>query len=400
MTTLLSLVFLVLFAYLGSLIFHKLEIKTIWLKSFAYTGSLYLALGYLIGPHIFGFLNEAIINDLSVLYALVLGWAGFLIGLQTNIKNLKRFPFVYYQFATINLIVAFLALYLLLILLHDLLNVTSMEKKDLLVLSIAGAITSPIIIGVVSRDFRIPGRISHMLQFLAAFDNLLGVIIIGIVLAVVNETLLFQTQNTNFFVLLILIVIGIFAAYLYNFLSKSVTKEQEATLYLIGLLIFSIGIAFYLNQSLLFVAFIFGLGISNMQKKVTKLFLGIQQFEKPLYILLLIFVGANISIKHGYYFQYLLIFLIIHYFSKLLSGFVANKFLSPKTRFKNSIGLANLGFGGLSLAIVLDFHLSSPSEFSEMLLFIIAVALLINDVFALNYLVKQGRTLSLKQNNE
>ena len=77
MTTLLSLVLLVLVAYLGSMLFHRFPINKGWLKSLTYTGNLYLILGYIIGPQILNLINQEIIGQLNVLYALVLGWAGF-----------------------------------------------------------------------------------------------------------------------------------------------------------------------------------------------------------------------------------------------------------------------------------------------------------------------------------
>ncbi|MGD9487491.1 MAG: cation:proton antiporter [Calditrichaceae bacterium] len=387
MTTLLSLVLLIFVAYIGSIFYQRLRINALWMKSFAYSGSVYLLLGYLIGPSSLKIVTMDILDQLKVLFALVLGWAGFLIGLQVNIRALKRFQISYYKFATLNFIIALLLTYFaLLYSFEQIFHIT--DKNEIFILSLATAVTSPIIIGVVSRERKLSGRLSHLLQFSAGYDNILGIIIVGIFAAVVCDTTLIGGFHPGVLLILVSAAIGLIAAYLYQLLSKELKTEEENFLLLLGLMIFIVGIALYLSQSLLFISFVFGAGLANRKMDTKKLFLNIEKIEKPLYILLLIYVGAKLDLTDPVYIALLTIFLAVNVLTKLLSGVMANYTLNKHSRLKKSIGLANLGMGGLSLALILDFHLINSSEYTPILLFVLTISIILNDLFSMIYLDK------------
>ena len=387
MNILLSLVFLVLIAFLGSILFQRHPVKNNYVKSIVYSGNLYILLGIAIGPHILDLINDATIDKLNVLFTLVLGWAGFLIGLQSSFKNLKRFRQIYYYFATSNFIIAFCLSSALLVLLFPLIQI-GLNNIEIIILAIASAVTSPIMLGVYLRDHRVHGKISHLLQFVSAFDNILGIIILGIIMTSVSDLILYTGESTGILIIIIPVLLGGIASLFYYILTKEFNKKQEQFLLIISLLIFIIGIAFYLKQSVLFTAFLFGFGLCNLPINTKKLYLNIQQIEKPLYILLLIFVGMSINSISFNYIIFLILFLIIHVMVILISGFLANNIIRNKLEITNSIGLANLGMGGLSLAIILDFHLTNPSEFSNLLLFILSVSIIINDLVSYRFFEK------------
>jgi Kef-type K+ transport system membrane component KefB len=388
MTALLSLVLLVFIAYLGSIFFQKVKISKPWIKCLACTGSLYLLLGYLIGPNLFNVFNKEISQQLNVLYALVLGWIGFLIGLQANVKSIKRFQKEYFRFATINIIIAlvisFIALYQSFHLLDRFFNET-----EIFILAIAGAVTSPIMIAVISREYKLSGRVSYLLQFAAAFDNMLGIILVGLVMSYTNDISFLNIYNPGVLIIFVSIIIGTIASYLFCLLSRDMKTDQEIFLLVLGLLLFIVGIAFYLKQSLLFISFVFGFGIANLPVNAKKIYLSIQQVERPLYILLLIFVGANLKFESKEYWFYLAVFMAVNLFAKMISGYFANFSMSQNSRIHKTIGMANLSMGGLSLAIILDFHLTNVSGYSQLLLFILAVSLVINDIISFKYLEKK-----------
>lgn len=388
MTALLSLVLLVLIAYLGSIFFQKVKIRKPWIKSFAYTGSLYLLLGYLIGPNLFNVFNKEISQQLNVLYALVLGWIGFLIGLQANVKSIKRFQKEYFRFATINIIIAVVISFIVLCQSYHLVD-RFFNETEVFILAIAGAVTSPIMIAVISRDYKLSGRVSYLLQFAAAFDNMLGIILVGLVMSYTSDISFLNIYNPGVLTIIVSIIIAAIASYLFCLLSKDMKTDQEIFLLVLGLLLFIVGIAFYLKQSLLFMSFVFGFGIANLSANTKKIYLSIQQVEKPLYILLLIFVGANLEFESKEYWLYLVVFIAVNLFAKMISGYFANFSMSQNSRIYKTIGMANLSMGGLSLAIILDFHLTNVSGYSQLLLFILAVSLVINDIISFKYLEKK-----------
>jgi len=336
-----------------------------------------------------GILNKQILEQLNLLSAIVLGWAGFLIGLQTDIKGLRRFQRSHYFFASSNFVLTLLVTVILFLVMNRWLP-GYIGILDIVILAVAGAVTSPILIAIIAKDYRISGSISYVLRFNAAFDNILGVLVTGFFFAYYSKFSLVMNPVLNMSMIVGIFILSIGLSRIYYYLSKELRSEQEDTLMVISLLLVLMGAALLLNQSLLFGAFVFGAGLANLPISTKKLYLDIQNFEKPLYILLLFFVGANLDFKNESYMILLLLFLIIHIMAKVFAGVVSYTFIRNETpHIHRSIGLGNLGMGGLSLAIILDVHLHRLTENSNMLLFILTISIVINDLISLWYLKKK-----------
>lgn len=386
MTSLLGLVLLVVIAYAGALIFQKYETNNFVFKVVSYTGLLYLLLGYLIGPRSINLLNPDILNNLNVLFALVLGWVGFLIGLQMNWSGLKRFPFSYYRYSSLNFVITYLLSILLLYLFTKQVFTYSIETQNLLVLALAGAVTSPIMLAVVIRENRVRARLSHLLQFQAAYDNILGIVFILILL--IGFSLTTNINIADFWLKQsIVITVALICAYVYKYLVKEKFTAEENLLYILGLILFLVGISLYLGSSILLATMVLGLGLANITKKRRKLYHSIQQVEKPMYVLLLIYAGLNIDVPNNSFL--IVLFLLAHLFSKIVADYVARKSLPSNERHSGMLGLANTGMGGLSLAIILDYFVYNSYRSGQYLITVVVVGLLVSDMLALYYLRKK-----------
>jgi Kef-type K+ transport system membrane component KefB len=394
MTPLLSLLLLIIFSYLGALFYKKIHIGggARWIKGLTYTGSLYLLLGYIIGPEVFSIITPEISKKIEVIYTLALGWVGFLIGLQTNIRSLKRFQLKYYLYSSTLFFTALLLLQLFLIVAFYLMDYPA-SHLELLILSTAGAVTSPTMIAVFLQENRISGVTSQMLRFIPAFDNILGVVVLGLLMAFGGKILFAEQYDASFFTVFIIIGISTGIAFLYSRIIKKAGSDQERTLYIFGFIFLTIGFAVYLHQSILFAAFIFGFALSNFDKNKKELYLTIQNLEKHLYILLMIFAGINLSLKLSYL-PILIIFTVFHILAKYFAGLSGNYLFRRQIKTNDKIGLGSLAMGGLSLAIVLDYHLKDLSDLPHLLLFVTTLAIILNDIISFNalgkYFAKKG----------
>jgi len=384
MTSLLTILILVSLSFLGSYIFSKLKSDNAFINSAAYTGIFYILMGVILGPHAADIINQLIMNELSILYSLVLGWAGFLIGLQTNLKGLRRFSRQFYLYSASNILVVILVTFFLFIAVNNYFN-WNYGILSLFILTISGAVTSPILFGYFVRDYRVFPESSYLLQFNSAFDNIIGVILFGIILAAGN---IVSNAGQAGIELLFAFGISIIAIAVYYYLSKEFKNEEEKFLLLIGLLLIVDGAALYFNQSVIFMSYIFGFGLANAHIKTRGLLRDINQLEKPMYILLLIFVGANLTYSSPMYFAVFLFFFLIHLAGKLFSGWLTNHALPEKLRLGPLMGMGNLGLGGLSLAMILDFHLIKQSAETSIFLFAIVITLFIQDTMSWYYLRK------------
>ena len=374
MTPLLSIILLFLISYLGWLLYNRFSSQSALLNHIYVSGSLYMVIGFLIGPKLIGLINQGIISELNVLVGLVLGWTGFLIGLQAKRHELKRFQEGYYLFATVNFLFMLVGSASLLILFSTILEL-EFKFSNLTILAIAGTVSSPILIAVMRKEYKVRGQSIHLLQFSAAYDNMLGVFIFGIVLIFFNPIL-----GLNILTLLSLVLSVSFSAvmaYLFFIISKRVSSEQQFFLLLVGFLLVIVGVAMNVNISLICTSFFFGVVLTNLPLATKNLYHSIAQVEKPLYYLMLIFVGASIYSVTLDAIYLVILFIIIRFLLKLSSGFAARLSIIPQERPIKTIGLPHLGMGGLAVAMILDYHVSYPTELSQSLLFAIAFSMII-----------------------
>jgi Kef-type K+ transport system membrane component KefB len=379
MTPLLGIIFLFILAYIGSFLYERYHLATGWTKVILYSGSLNLVIGYLIGPHFFGLLSEIIIGKLYVLVALVLGWAGFLIGLQAKAIELKRFQSTYYLYSGLNFILTFVGLFLIIFFI-DLIFKLNLDLSVIILLAILGSVSSPILVGLLKEKLKLRGPMIHLVQFSVALDNMVGVICFGLVMLFVNH---FFYKDVHILVMIFAsFLFSVFMSWLFYKISIMIDNLHQFFLVLIGFVLVIVGVALNLNQSVLLISFIFGVVLTNLPVDTRKLYQSIDNAEKPLYYLMMIFIGAivgKISVEH------LLIILIMVVFRlaiKYLAGNLA-RYPLPTLRIHNSrIGLPKIGMGGIALAMALDFHLSSQSNFSQNILLIVSAMAITNVIIS------------------
>jgi len=382
MTPLLSLILLILIAYIGTIFFQRAKSAgSLLLKGITDSGIIYLVLGFLIGPNVLQIINKNVLENISLMLSFVLGWTGFLIGLQISLKQMLRFPVNYYWRALSNFCLTFLIILIGLILIQEFIG-SNFNYMDLLILSTAASINSPFFIGLIKIEFKIKGKLIHFMQFHSAYDNMLGVVITGIVLMSV-QTLSGRTFTGSIINLIISSSIVIILSLIFFLMTKDINSISQYFLIILGFILFLVGMALYLGQSALFISFIFGLVLANLPIKTWKLFQTIVKSEKPIYLLLVIFMGASLSNINNLIIIFTIILSFWRIAGKYLSGRLTLNQFDHEKNFSSIIGLSGIGIGGLSLALGLDFHISVITNNSGMILNIIAFLYIINDTISL-----------------
>lgn len=385
MTPLLSIILLFLIAYAGFTLYQKYGVNQFWLKLLFDSGSLHLFIGVIVGPHILQLITHDILDQLNFLVALVLGWAGFLIGLQAKGAELKRFQKSYFLFSIIFFIITYFSL---LITLALGINFKFIEYNisEVAFLGLLGAASSPILIGVIKASLKLRGQLMHLLQFSVAIDNVFAVILLGIFMIVINPYFGFDINS-------IIIIFGVLLfssilAWLFYKISKNIRNDQQYFLLIIGFLLVTAGVSLNLGVSMLFLAFVFGVVLTNLPVSTRKLYHNIAGAEKPLYYLLVIFAGASIGKISILYFLLALGFVVIRLLGKIMAGLISRQIIIEKDQIPHANGLAHIGMGGVALAMVLDYHLSVNSTMSEFFVFLTAVSVLVNVLISSKVITK------------
>jgi Kef-type K+ transport system membrane component KefB len=379
MTPVLGIIFLFFLAYIGAFIYQKYNLATGWVKVILYSGSLNLVIGYLIGPHFLGLLSNEIIGKLYVLLGLVLGWAGLLIGLQAKFSELKRFQSTYYLYSGLNFFLTFLGLLSIIFFMDFILNL-SLGLPVILLSGILGTVSSPILVGLLKEKLNLRGPLIHLLQFSVALDNMVGVILFGLIMLFVKQ---FFYQDVHIFLMIFgSILFSIFMSWLFYKISIMIDNLHQFFVVLVGFLLVVVGVALNLNQSVLLISFIFGVVLTNLPVDIRKLYQSIDSAEKPLYYLMMIFIGAIIGEIVFEYLVIILFLVIIRLMIKYLAGNLARFPYHSIRNHDSRIGLPKIGMGGVALAMALDFHLSSQTDFSQIILFIVSAMAITNVVIS------------------
>jgi Kef-type K+ transport system membrane component KefB len=130
-------------------------------------------------------------------------------------------------------------------------------------------------------------------------------------------------------------------------------EDDKLLTVVIGIVIFTSGLAFYLEVSPIFVNFLVGLTLATMIKseQVERM---LSSVERPLYIVLFFFAGASLRTEVSWWAVLFLPFLLLRFFGRSLGGFLANR-LSHEVRAFPSVSAVLWAPGGLSVAMALNF---------------------------------------------
>jgi len=386
MTPLLSLILLVLLAYVGAVFLHRVKTPSPIFKSITNSGIIYLVLGYIIGPNVLKILDLKVLNDLSLVTAFVMGWTGFIIGLQINAKQMLRFPMSYYWKTLLIFVMNFVLMAAGLMLCKYYIY-NDLTLIEVFVLAVAGSISSPLLIGLLKKDYKIRGKLIHFLQFHSAYDNMVSIVIVGTMTFISSELhneIPIMLKN-----MLIILVGASIMAILFYFTAKYIKTIPQYFLLIVGFLLILVGTAMHIGHSAIFISFFFGMVLANLPINTWKLFQTISSTEKPIYLILLIFIGARLIFLDPSLIVFVLFFVVLRFLIKQTSSrFIVSNFKEFRPHIK-IIGYSGIGMGGLSLAFGLDYYLLNNYTLGGDVLFVLAMAYTINDTFSLKLLEKK-----------
>jgi len=340
-------------------------------RKFYLTGTEFIFLGLLLGPEFINMFDADIIKGLEPLSGLILGWIGLLFGFQFEIKKMRRFPVAYLRAATVEGLVT-----LGVVLTGTFLVLYFFFRMDLLMIGIvsvalaaSAACTAQTGLALVA-----PGLIAKrqetasILRYISSFDGLIALCFLGL-------TYLFRPLVTTGYSwggmigYRVLIAVGTFVAilFLYNLFLGGRRDGKELLLVMIGMALLTSGTASVLNFSPLIMNFLMGVCLVNLSRQKELIFQILISVEKPVYIMLMVFLGVSWHVTTLWPFF-------------LGAGFCALR-LAGKLSGGDMIR-------GLSLALLYDFQHGIAGHFSAYVVSVVIVSVMISDVVSMHYLFR------------
>lgn len=362
MNPLIGAVVLILLGLLGARLSFTARRAPLGPRLIIDAGTHFLFLGFLLGSHGLDLLNHETIDQLYPFLALGLGWVGLLFGIQLDRRQILHFPPSYLLATIAQAILAFALFFGVAVLLVGGTGAGAEPpiRAALLTAAATACISTPAGIALISNTFLVRGRVSQLLFFIASLDAIVGIIALQVGYAVFHP-LTFAGGTASLGVatwLAIALALGILFGTFFLWITRPAPEREELALFLLGLVVFSAGTAFYLGVSPLFLAVVTGAVIANLSPLRRRVYALLQVWEQPIYVILLILAGALLSFPTWWILPLAAAYLVVRIAGKLLGGLVVSRIVRPPIAAPGRIGLGLVPQGGISLAMAISITLT------------------------------------------
>ena len=359
-------------------------------RQFYLSGTEFLFLGLLLGPQFLNLLDSETQKGLAPLCALLLGWIGLLTGFQFEVKKLRRFPAEYFLAATLEgcltLALVFSALYFTLPFFIDISN--PIRTAAAITLAAAAACTAQ-----TSLLLMAPASISRrrnsvrLLRYLSSIDCLGALLIFG--LAFIFHPL--PVSGGSWIEVLgwgVLISLGasIGLLLLFTLFLSQRRPVNELILIVTGMTVITSGTASALNFSPLLTNAFVGFWLVNLSRDKERIYQILLSIEKPIYLLLLVFLGIGLRIDSVYVIFLAAVYCLYRILGKFISGFLVTGMAREFKTYPRKLGFGLLDQGGLPLAIFLDFRQAFPSDIAVFVVSLAILAVIYNEFLSPHFL--------------
>jgi multidrug transporter EmrE-like cation transporter len=370
------------------------------------TGTHFLFLGLILGPHALGLLTEEAIRQLFPLLGLGLGWIGFLFGLQLDRRNLRHFPPAFFILALGQAVLTLL--FFLGIGWIGLLALGHGSRVEMVLLMAAAAtacISTPAGVALISANFRVSGKVRDLLFLAASVDAVVGIV------ALQATYSLFPPATTVGEISLAPGILGIFAALgmgvvcaiLFLWLTRPRPGGEEMVLFLLGIAAFASGAALQLQLSPLFVSVTMGAVVANLSPEPQRVFRVLHEWEKPIYVVFLMLAGALLSFPTPWVVPLALAYAVVRGGGKVLGNMAMVRILPLPFQTPKRFGLGLIPQGGISLAMAISGVLTyaglglGKMSAVDLLFAVVVLGVILSELtgpfFTRNILVRAGEIL-------
>ncbi len=354
-----------------------------------FTGAEFIIIGLLLGSDFLNVIDDATLELLRPFVCVILGWVGFLFGLQFDRRTVNNLPGGFLAVSAIEGVVTLAAVlpvawYLLMKSTNAAPDVIAIAAVTL---AASAACTGLTALALVEKRGRPGSRpMMTLLRFISSLDPAVGVIAAGVGLSLfaahpfdaVSFPMTLQW-------LVISVCLGFVTAWIFVSLSLTRTSQAELTVYLLGTIALAGGIAFALHLSALFVSFVCGLVVANLTHVGSirgRVMTIMAHGDRFLYLLLLVLAGAYWKLPDIRVFFAALVYVGVRLVGKVAGGYLSTRRLARHHAVPPLIGLGLVSQAGMGLAIIVELRFVVDEPLTEAVMSIAILAIIINELLA------------------
>ncbi len=396
-----TFILLILILIFGFISFHFINQKLAD-KFLYFTGLEYLFLGIIIGSPFLTWINSYFAIDFPIILspqsslqlkpviALIIGTVGFTTGLKLRFKdyseiNRERIRLALTDVIFTTLILFFIFFGIFRYFFAELLTLNE-ALANALVIGTTASTYSYSVLQTLKNKFHIEGPNYKSLLFSSSISNIISIILFGMLFSIVHQGVPKNLDITITEWFVINIVIGIVIGILFFIFLEREENENKLFLALMGIIIFTSGVAYYLNFSTLFISLIMGIFIANTSKVYKRLEAALEKLEHPFYVIILIYAGSILSVNDWFIWGAGLgLYLILRMNVKNFNGWFAYQASYDKTAFSPTIGKGLNSQGMIAIAMALNFIQVYENVFSITIFSVIITAVIVNEFLSIKW---------------
>ncbi|MFA5150901.1 MAG: cation:proton antiporter [Candidatus Omnitrophota bacterium] len=347
MNTILGLGFILFAGLLSAKLIKKIKLPAV---------TAYLLLGIFIGPSLLKLVPEGILGASGLISNIVLGIIAFGIGQNFSRYHLRRIGKTVVWISVLEACGAWVLVTLIFYLI-----LRQPFYLSLLFGAIASA-TAPAATVMVMREYRAKGNFTDTLLGVVAIDDAWCLIIFAISLAISQAIYAHNLEAfflaKVFFSSLLSIsgafILGVFLAIVLSVFYRFVRTPTELLILTLGIVFLNIGIAIWLNLSVLLANMFLGAALVNLNRYSFKFFDSLKIIDSPLFLLFFVLAGASLEINIlGKLSIIGLSYLVFRVAGKILGASLGAKISNAATSVRKYLGFGLIPQAGVALGCAL-----------------------------------------------
>lgn len=318
----------------------------------------------------------------------VLGIVGFFVGARFRVKEFLNFQIDIFKLSILYTLLTFgflsgISFVLMNTIFHNALSFENILVNSLLI-GTTGSIISPSMFEVVRNKFTVSGNNFNVLTNLPKINNFIVLTLLGLLLTFFNSKIPNEINLTATEWFVLNIAVGFALGFLFFLFIEKEESEITLLVALIGIIIFTSGVAYLFNFSPLFVNMLTGFVIGNLVKSKESLTELFNKLEHPVWIIILLYAGISLRFAEPIVFvSGLLLYIIINLLIKYLNGWICYHISTSGSGFSPRIGSGLTSQGLVTLIIIINFQLVLDNILINTLFAIVVFAIIINEVISL-----------------
>ena len=357
------------------------------------TGTVFILIGAALGPSGANLLSPEMLEQISPILIIGLGWVGFLYGSHLEWRLLRRYPGRMYAATLVEAGVTFALVYAAVWWLLGWWSEAtpwsggplshSTRMATTLVLAICAAGTAPAGVFLLSRARRINQGDLNLLQFMAALDDLPGLVLLGLSawwLHPAAPPVALAALGGAAWPLLAVglgVGLGLTAHWLYPYLENI----RHSTLILLGVVSLGAGAAASLSLSPLFVTAVGGAVFANLSQRKESAYGLLAREEHAIYAVCLLVAGVRTHFEGGGVLLLFVLYFAARTAGKLAGGHGAVRLLrAGGTRASPLLGMGLIYQGGITLALAVSFNHIHPGQVPGSVLTALVLSVVANEL--------------------